>query len=277
VPGSANLPRAGLPRRLLGSGRVGRPPARDQQLAEQALADALGHRFADGELFALALTHPSWRNEHSGVSADNQRLEFLGDLVLGLAIGDLLLVWLPEAREGQLSALKAQLVREATLAAAAERIGVGPALRLGRGEARGGGRERPSVLADALEALLGAVYADAGFEAARALVGRVLGDDLRRLLAEVGGALEDSLELHASTRNFKNALQEWLARRGGEPPRYRCSERADADEVPADERFVCLVQAEVEGHPTFAEGRGASGKAAEVAAAEALFRALTER
>ena len=139
----------------------------------QAFCDRLGHRFADADLLGQALTHRSWCAEHAGYRS-NERLEFLGDSVLGLVVTDDLYALLPEAGEGQLSRMRAAVVCSAALAEMASELSVGEVLLLGKGEAASGGRERPSILADAMEAVIGAVYLDGGIRAAAELVGRLV-------------------------------------------------------------------------------------------------------
>ncbi len=235
--------------------------------AEQLLTARLGHRFRSPEHFAVALTHPSWRNEHPDVLVDNQRYEFVGDLVLGLAIGHALFARLPKAGEGDLSALKAFLVREATLAEIARALGIGAALRLGRGEDQSGGRERPSVLADALEAVVAAVALDAGSERAVELVLRLFGQHLDEAVARHGSS-RSTTELRASTASYKSALQQLLASHGGPPPDYVVV----AELGPAEaRRFRVEVKAFLGGQWHAAIGEGSSKKAAEALAAERLY------
>jgi ribonuclease-3 len=165
-----------------------------------AVAAALGHPFADLGLLARALTHRSLTAEESG-EPSNERLEFLGDAVLGLVIADeLYSSW--DLSEGEMAKVRAAVVNEASLAAVAHRIGLGAVIRLGRGEEATGGRAKPSILADAMEAVLGAVYLDGGLEAAR----RVILADWRPLIAERAAS--------PGRRDYKTRLQEVLARRG---------------------------------------------------------------
>ncbi|NLW80931.1 MAG: ribonuclease III [Desulfovibrionales bacterium] len=131
--------------------------------ALQALQSEIHYEFKQVKLFIQAITHTSYANEQGGVH--NERLEFLGDAVLELAVSHALFLHYPEAQEGHLTKMRSSLVSEAALAAAARRIGLGPILLLGRGEESQGGREKNSVLSDALEALLGAVYLDGGIKA----------------------------------------------------------------------------------------------------------------
>lgn len=160
------------------------------------LEQFLQHEFADQTLCETALTHKSWLNEApSSGRADNERLEFLGDAVLNLAVSDMLMRRFPDRAEGDLSKTRAVIVNEAGLCQAAERLDLGQWIFLGRGEEQGGGRRRPSILADAFEALMGAVYLDAGFDVALAVV--------RRLLTSAVEESERGLRL-----DFKSRLQE---------------------------------------------------------------------
>ncbi|MEO8212894.1 MAG: ribonuclease III [Myxococcales bacterium] len=160
------------------------------------LEQQLGHDFSNQTFCETALTHKSWLNEspHSG-RTDNERLEFLGDAVLNLAVSDMLMRRFPDRAEGDLSKTRAVIVNEAGLCNAAERLDLGQWIFLGRGEEQAGGRRRPSILADAFEALMGAVYLDGGFSAAMGVV--------RRLLT---GAIEDSEQ--GLRLDFKSRLQE---------------------------------------------------------------------
>lgn len=203
-----------------------------------------------------ALTHPSFANEQRGRCADNQRLEFLGDAVLGLLVGELLMERLPTAKEGELSLLRSLLVNAEALATWARVVGVGPALRLGRGADAAGERERENVLADAVEAIVGAVYLDRGTMAARALATAIVSEPL--------GRLEGSSTVG---RDAKSELQEQVQARGGSSPRYRV-----VDTVGPDHRREFVVVVEVDG-AMLGEGRGRSKKLAEQAAARAAIDA----
>lgn len=171
------------------------------------LESALGHAFDDPELLRTALTHRSLVAEEEGGAESNERLEFLGDAVLGLVIAsELYDAW--DLPEGSMAKVRAAVVDETALATVAKRIGLGEHLRVGRGEEASGGRAKPSILADAMEAVIGAVYLDGGYEAVADLV---LGH-WRELLAERVAA--------PGRRDFKTRLQEELARRGL-VPEYR--------------------------------------------------------
>ena len=219
----------------------------------RAFAHRLGHDFKDPGLLLRALTHAS---TSAPGRADNQRLEFLGDRVLGLIMAETLLEADEEAAEGVLAPRFNALVRREACAEVAREIDLGSVLRLGRSEAMTGGRRKEALLADAMEAVIAAIYLDAGFEAAKAAV--------RRLWSGRVTAVE------ADARDAKTALQEWLQARGEPPPAYVEVARSGPDHAP---RFV--VAARLESGET-AEGEARSKKQAEQAAAAALLRALGE-
>ncbi len=168
----------------------------------EGLQRRLGHRFARGDLLLRALTHRSFGADH------NERLEFLGDAVLSLAVSSLLYARFGESDEGDLSRVRAHLVREDSLHRAAVALGVPDVIRLSDSEARGGGAQRPSILADALEALIGAAYLDAGFDAARHVVQRLFGEVITATDAE------------SWAKDAKTELQEWLQARKLPVPVY---------------------------------------------------------
>ena len=167
------------------------------------LQQRLGHRFSDGSLLTRALTHRSFGADH------NERLEFLGDAVLSLAVSSLLFERFAGSDEGDLTRVRAHLVREDTLHRVALALGLPEVLRLSEGEARGGGAQRPSILADALEALIGATFLDGGFDEALAVVRRLFGEVIAT--TEVGNWSKDA----------KTELQEWLQARRLPVPAYR--------------------------------------------------------
>lgn len=180
----------------------------------QAVEARLGHAFLDRRLLDAALTHPSALP--LGALRAGEQLEFLGDAVLDLIIADLLLLHFPELDEGELSKRRASLVRTATLAGKARALGLDEALRLGRGEERGGGREKASILAYVYEAVLGAVFRDAGFARTRAVVQRHFADDIAR-----GGT--------AGAPDWKTILQERIQAAQRIVPEYRvCDESGPA-------------------------------------------------
>ena len=214
-------------------------------------ARALGHRFADVDLVTAALTHRSARGSH------NERLEFLGDAVLSLGVAELLFREFGAAAEGDLSRYRAALVSGESLADVAESLGLGEHLRLGPGELKSGGFRRRSILADALEALIGAVYLDAGFDAARALVERLVRPRL------------DALPASLALKDAKTRLQEWLQGRGLPLPRYAV---LDVRGEPHDQVFT--VRCEIDSLAGPFEGRGPSRRRAEQEAAEAVLARL---
>jgi ribonuclease-3 len=220
------------------------------------LADRLGHEFAAPALLLEALTHRSWCSENPGV-ASNERLEFLGDAVLGLVIADHLFRIQGEMPEGELAMARAAVVSSEALAQAAARFELGVALRLGKGEDATGGRAKRSILADAMEAVIGAVYLDAGLAAASELVLRLVADRL-------AGAVADPGETDHKTR-----LQEASAQRYGQVPRYEVSGTG-----PDHEReFTAIVRISGEER---GRGVGRTKKEAEQAAAEEAFRSLRD-
>jgi ribonuclease-3 len=196
---------------------VGVPPE-DQQDASPALVDLEGARvlleerlgltFKDHKLLDLALTHRSYAYENDETET-NERLEFLGDAILNLCVTDLLYAKFPDYLEGDLAKLRASLVSEPALALVAGELDLGVAIRLGRGESQSGGRDKPSIKADALEAVLGAVYLDGGISAIRKVVKRLFG-------SRVENAVGKEIPKDAKTR-----LQEIVTRRYGILPRYR--------------------------------------------------------
>ncbi|TAK52912.1 MAG: ribonuclease III [Gammaproteobacteria bacterium] len=208
----------------------------------------LGHAPGDPLLFERALTHRSQGRDH------NERLEFLGDAVLSLVVAELLVHRFPDATEGELSRLRASLVSGAALGELALELGVDAQLRLGAGELQSGGNRRPSILAGALEALIGAIYLDGGIEAARATIVRILAERLAVLAG--AGAPQDA----------KTRLQEWLQARGLGLPLYAVMEVAGA---PHARRF--RVRCSVPALGLAAEADGSSRRRAEQAAALALL------
>jgi ribonuclease-3 len=218
-----------------------------------ALEARLGHTFGSAALCETALTHKSWLNESpaSGRS-DNERLEFLGDAVLALVVSDLLMRQFPERAEGDLSKTRAAIVSESGLAKAAEAIGLGQWIFLGRGEDQAGGRRKPSILSDALEALMGAVYLDGGLEAARAVAERLF-----------GAALQDA-EKRAS-QDYKSRLQERSQALLQTAPVYTVIREEGPDH---DKRFEVMIAL---GGREYGRAIGRSKKEAEQsAAAQAL-------
>ncbi|MCA0424082.1 MAG: ribonuclease III [Proteobacteria bacterium] len=222
------------------------------QAALAALEDRLGHRFQRRDLIEQALTHASALTQDEARRKSYQRLEFLGDRVLGLAIAALLQARFPEAAEGQLSRALADLVRKETCAEVAREIGVSDALRIGKGEKKTGLNRKVAVLGDACEAILGAVYLDAGFPAAEAVISAHWS---HRVPDITGGAMADP----------KTALQEWAHTQGLAEPTYREVGRAGPDHAP-----VFRVEVVLAGLSPVA-GEGQSKRVAERTAAAAML------
>jgi len=218
------------------------------------LARRLGHEFADLSLLEQALAHRSWCGEQDGAPS-NERLEFLGDAVLGLVVAEHTYRHYPAFAEGKLAKIRAAVVNARVLAEIAEALGVGLVLLLGKGEETSGGRAKASILADALEAIIGAVYLDAGWATTQPLVLRLLGDRVRRAAAE-----PDDFD-------HKSRLQELTVRRGEGTPRY-VVEGSGPDH---DRLYVAQVYV---GGALGGEGSGSSKKDAEQAAADLAWQAL---
>ena len=222
---------------------------------EGELEEALGVRFRDAGLLRLALAHSSYLNENPGeYQESNERLEFLGDAVLGMVVAEELYGENPGWSEGRLTQARAALVQEATLAEAARDIGLGEMLRMGRGEEAGGGRERASNLSAGLEAVIGAVFLDQGYEVTRAVVLRVLGERL------------SSLGEPEMSANPKSALQEAVQAAGLPSPTYRIVHEEGADH---DRLFVAEVTV---GGEVVGRGEGKRKSLAEQAAAVEALR-----
>lgn len=216
------------------------------------LEQALGHHFAQPELLRQALTHRSHSSPH------NERLEFLGDSVLNCAVAMLLFRRFPSLREGELSRLRASLVRQETLAEIATKLGLGNALRLGEGEMKSGGFRRPSILADALEAVFGAICLDAGFDAAYATIEGLYRDRIERI------------DPRHAAKDAKTALQEWLQGRRLPLPQYVLQETLGAAHA---QEFV--VTCSIPSLDVRVTGRGTSRRAAEQEAAQMALAKLS--
>ena len=220
----------------------------------QDIQDTLDYVFTQEALLREALTHRSFSQTQEHATAQhNERLEFLGDAVLGLVVSESLVAMFPTFTEGELSKLKAGLISRVTLAKAAGRLTLGQWLRLGRGEEASSGREKHSLLANALEALIGAVYLDSGLEAVRTFIHRALAPeftDLReRPELSVGG-------------DWKSRLQEWLHKHDGTSPRYRL-----VQESGPDHQKMFSMTVEMRGQ-VIGRGEGRTKKEAEQCAAE---------
>src|SRR5476649_106659 len=220
------------------------------------LQDSLAYKFRDEKLLTLALTHPSVAHESGVASEHNQRLEFLGDSVLGLVLSQKLFEKFPDADEGVLTKSRAKLVNASSLAGHARQLNLGAHLILSRGEETSGGRERASALADTFESLLGAIFLDGGFDAAREFI-------LREFAADFSTLAESS-----GIENPKGELQELLQSRSPNAPEYQTVSATGPDH---DRVFECTVSHEgVE----LARGHGKSKKAAESDAALAALEKL---
>ncbi len=214
-------------------------------------ARSLGLTFNDPDLLAAALTHPSWSAEHGG--PDYQRLEFLGDSVLGVLVADIVYRRFPDLAEGDLSRMKMSVVRMGTLARAARDMGLAEHIRLGKGARQGGEHERPSVLEAVMEAVIGAVYLDGGLEAAREFVDRALAGGL------------DPAALLEQIADSKSRLQEHTQAKGLGLPEYRTTGHEGPDHA-----RTFFVEVSLDG-VVIGRGSGASKRlAAQEAAAEAL-------
>ncbi|SHF08964.1 RNAse III [Ruegeria intermedia] len=217
----------------------------------KAFQKRLGHQFANPELLVRALTHGS---VSSATRPDNQRLEFLGDRVLGLVMASALLEADKTATEGQLAPRFNALVRKETCADVARQIDLGAVLKLGRSEMMSGGRRKQALLGDAMEAVIAAVYRDAGFETARDVILKLWGDRIHTVKADA--------------RDAKTALQEWAQARGQKPPSYVELSRTGPDHAP-----VFTIAARLETGPE-ARATAPSKRQAEQAAARALLDSL---
>jgi len=222
----------------------------------QKLEKTLGYSFRDKSLLVNAITHKSFANEYpDSACPDNERLEFLGDAVLDLTVSEYLMDILPGSDEGELSRVRAEVVAMPSLAELARSIGIGRDLLLGKGESGSGGREKPSLLADTLEALFGAVFIDGGYEAARSVVLPLVAPLLKQASTDAG-------------QDHKSRLQEFLQATRKELPVYRMIDVSgpDHDRV---YRVEVLIEGRVHGI-----GQGRTKKSAEQNAAEAAMKIL---
>ena len=222
-----------------------------------ALQQRLGHRFSQPELLTRAVTHRSFGADH------NERLEFLGDAVLSLAVSSLLYQRFADSDEGDLTRIRAHLVREDSLHRLALGLDLPAVLRISDGEAKGGGAQRPSILADAMEALIGATYVDGGYDAALDLVGR--------LFAEVMSSAGTGAADHWG-KDAKTALQEWLQARRLAVPTYRITETRGQAHAQTFE-----VECAVPALSLSKKGEGRSRRVAEQDAARRLLDELIAR
>ncbi|MBQ2782136.1 MAG: ribonuclease III [Oscillospiraceae bacterium] len=225
----------------------------------EKLQENLGYRFRDESLLRGALYHSSYANEHRNENiVSNERLEFLGDAVLGFVSAEFLYSRFPNAPEGELTRIRAALVREESLFEVAQALQLGECLMLGKGEESGGGRQRPSILADCTEAVFAAVYLDGGMDCARDLIHRVL---LSKGDIEVA---------ESRRRDYKTELQELVQRKPHQVLRYELIGQSGPDHAK-----VFTVAVLLNGDP-IGEGSGHSKKEAEQASARAALEKLTE-
>ena len=221
----------------------------------EQLQTALCYRFRDPALLRGALTHSSYANENKNMKlACNERLEFLGDSILGFVVADALYRRFPDRPEGEMTRMRADMVCEAALAEAANDVGLGQELLLGRGEEQGGGRTRVSILADAMESVIAAAYLDGGLDAAKGIIARLI--------------LSRIPEAHLHNADYKTALQELVQRKPGQVLSYRLTGEAGPDH---DKRFA--VEVLLNDKPV-GTGEGSSKKRAEQAAAHSAMQAL---
>ena len=216
-----------------------------------AFSDRIGYRFSNPGLLITALTHPSMS---SPTREDNQRLEFLGDRVLGLALAEALFAADQSAAEGQLAPRFNALVRKETCAEIAREVDLGAVLKLGRSEMMSGGRRKQALLGDAMEAVIAAVYLDAGFGPARDMILHLWGDRIHQVKSDA--------------RDAKTALQEWAQARGQTPPKYTVIARTGPDHAPEFTIEATLADGQS------ARAQAGSKRQAEQQAAETLLRQL---
>lgn len=232
-------------------------PDRDASEGPKALDGVLGGRFRDGALLEMALTHRSFAFEN-GLPVNNERLEFLGDAVLGIVVTDMAFREFPDMPEGELAKLRAAMVKMDTLADVSRGLGLGQFILLGKGEEMSGGRDKSSILADALEALLGAIYLDRGLHSAGKLIDRLF---RRRMIEYVEGA---------GPYDYKTILQELASSEKHALPDYQISERGPDHE----KEFTATVHLAGE---RLGSGIGRSHKEAEQKAAREAYLQLKER
>lgn len=224
----------------------------------EALEEKLGYRFTNRAFLENALTHSSYANENKAKGLQsNERLEFLGDSVLGMVVADYLFRTHPDLPEGDLTRTRAALVCEGSLVEVAQCLELGAYLKLGKGEEAGGGRTRPSIRADAVEAVLAAVYLDGGIGSARKIIQKYI--------------LSREIEGLNSQRDYKTALQELIQRESGQSLKYRLTGSEGPDH---DKRF--FVEVDLNGQPVGA-GKGRSKKEAEQMAAKAAIAKLNQK
>ncbi|MDR1885944.1 MAG: ribonuclease III [Synergistaceae bacterium] len=226
--------------------------------ALREFSERLGYDFRGQDLLREALTHASYANE-AGTGRCNERLEYLGDAVLELCVSEALFLRHPEYDEGELTKARAMTVCSSSLASWAAKLRISPLLRISRGLELQGGRSNPSILADAMEAVLGAIFLDGGYEQAASVI--------RRLESSA----EPPSQCGVANKDAKTRLQEALQAMGSHPPTYRLSRRSGPDHA-----STFVVEAVLSDGSVFATGRGSSIKSAEFAAAESALARLGE-
>jgi ribonuclease-3 len=231
---------------------VAAPPANDERIAK------LGLPPIPADLLQVALTHASFVNESGATSESNERLEFLGDAILGMIIARELYERYPQAGEGELTRLRSEIVRGRTLARAAARMGLGEHVILGRGEAAEGGRERERNLAGAFEAVIGAVYLSGGYRVTRSAIKRLLGPEMKEV------------HHHGAQIDAKSRLQHLVQARWHQPPEY-----VTVDEAPVGQPRAFTVEVRVAGVP-YGRGMGSRKNDAQQAAARDAVSRLAE-
>lgn len=206
--------------------------------------------FSDSSLLRRALTHRSYFNEHPEEGEDNERLEFLGDALLGFLVGELIYGRYPKLSEGQLTSLRSELVREKQLVKFATELGIGKQLRLGKGTIQDGGRQNPSLLSDAFEAIIGAYFLDSGI------------DKVREFVEPLFIPVADDIVFAQSALNSKSMLQEWALTKYGENPQYFLIKESGPDHAK-----VYTTEVRLKGK-VYGSGMGRSKQSAEKSAAQ---------
>lgn len=210
--------------------------------------------FSDQSLLRRALTHRSYFNEHPEEGEDNERLEFLGDALLGFLVGELIYGRYPKLSEGQLTSLRSELVREKQLVKFATELGIGKQLRLGKGTVQDGGRQNPSLLSDAFEAIIGAYFLDSGI------------DKVREFVKPLFIPVADDIVFAQSALNSKSMLQEWALAKYGENPQYFLIKESGPDHAK-----VYTTEVRLKGK-LYGSGMGRSKQAAEKSAAQEALK-----
>jgi ribonuclease-3 len=269
---------AGAMREQGRSSGPGKPaPKRAPQVQNPVVADAcfFDYKFKDPSLLTLALTHSSlaYENNPEGMrepGTDNEQLEFIGDAVLGLVVAEALYRRFPASREGDLTRLRASLVSSRNLAEVALRIQLGPMLRLGRGEEHSGGQKKPALLANALEAVIAAMYLDGGLAPARDFILRHIVEPAE---PELEGVLRSDQTFSGAVGDYKSALQEWLQAAGAGQPKYVMTGQSGPDHK-KQFRIEVRVTHGASGFVTLADAEGTTKKLAQQEAARRALASL---